>query len=177
MHAYSEFDSPCGTITAASDGSAVCGLWFEGHKYMQESLPEKSVRNDADPVLVQLKGWLDAYFAGKRPAINELPLAPVGTDFRQSVWRALREIPYGQTVSYGELAQQVASERGKASARSVGGAVGHNPISIVVPCHRVVGADGSLTGFGGGIANKVRLLEHEGVDMTRLYVPKKGTAL
>ncbi len=176
MHACTEYESPCGTLTIASDGGAVCGLWFENHKYLDESLP-KDARRGTDAVLAHLAQWLDAYFAGKRPAIDELPLAPVGTSFRQDVWRALRDIPYGQTVSYGELAQQVAAVRGKASPRSVGGAVGHNPISIVVPCHRVVGADGSLTGFGGGMANKVWLLEHEGVDMARLSVPTRGTAL
>lgn len=173
---YAEYESPCGTLTIASDGSAVCGLWFESHKYMDESLASDAERG-SDVVLSHLAQWLDAYFAGGRPAIDELPLAPVGSLFRQAVWRALRDIPYGQVVSYGELAQQVAAERGKASARSVGGAVGHNPVSIVVPCHRVVGADGSLTGFGGGMANKVWLLTHEGVDMGRLSVPTRGTAL
>lgn len=177
MHFYTEYDSPIGGLTIASDGSAVCGLWFEKHKYMKESLPEPPERNDADPVLVHLSEWLDAYFAKKRPSIGELPLAPSGSDFRKDVWMALREIPYGETVSYGELSDKIAAVRGKCSPRCVGGAVGHNPISIVVPCHRVVGANGSLTGFGGGIAVKVKLLEHEGVDMSRFFVPKKGTAL
>ena len=105
MHACTEYESPCGTLTIASDGGAVCGLWFENHKYLDESLP-KDARRGTDAVLAHLAQWLDAYFAGKRPAIDELPLAPVGTSFRQDVWRALRDIPYGQTVSYGELAQQ-----------------------------------------------------------------------
>lgn len=176
-YCFTEYESPLGTLTIAGNGEAVCGLWFEQHRYMKEALPEPPVRDDADPVLGHLAAWLDAYFAGRQPAIDELPLAPVGSDFRQCVWRALREIPYGQTVSYGELAEQVAAERGKASPRSVGGAVGHNPISIVVPCHRVVGTNGSLTGFGGGIANKVKLLEHEGLDMGKFTIPTKGTAL
>lgn len=177
MYHFTEYESPIGTLTIASDGTGVSGLWFPNHKYLFDSLSSEPVRDDDDPVLRQLASWLDAYFAKRRPAIDELPLAPEGSDFRQDVWRALREIPYGQTVSYGELAQQVAARRGKASARSVGGAVGHNPISIVVPCHRVVGANGSLTGFGGGIRAKVALLEHEGVDMSRFTIPTRGTAL
>lgn len=177
MHYFTEYASPFGTITMASDGEAVVGLWFEKHRYLYDSLDEEPVRNDDDPVLRQLAAWLDAYFAKKRPAIDELPLAPSGTDFRQDVWRALRQIPYGETVSYGELADEIRRIRGKASPRSVGGAVGHNPISIVVPCHRVVGSNGSLTGFGGGIDKKVALLTHEGVDMGRFFVPTKGTAL
>lgn len=177
MYYFTEYESPFGVITMASNGEAVSGLWFETHRYMHEYLGEDPVRNDADPVLAHLSDWLDAYFAKKKPAINELPLAPKGTDFRQDVWMALREIPYGETVSYGELAEQIKKIRGKASPRCIGGAVGHNPISIVVPCHRVVGANGSLTGFGGGIDKKVKLLTHEGVDMSKFFIPTKGTAL
>ena len=177
MHFFTEYESPFGTITMTSNGTAVTGLWYETHRYMYDSLDKEPVRDDADPVLAQLAAWLDAYFAKKRPAIDELPLAPSGTEFRQDVWRALRQIPYGETVTYGELAEEIKRIRGKASPRSIGGAVGHNPISIVVPCHRVVGADGSLTGFGGGVDKKVALLAHEGADMTKLFVPTKGTAL
>ncbi|MDO4182203.1 MAG: methylated-DNA--[protein]-cysteine S-methyltransferase [Coriobacteriia bacterium] len=176
---YTEYVAPFGTLTIASDSAreAVCGLWFPNHKYEFEGLPELPVRNDACPVLAELARWLDAYFAGKRPAIGALPLAPYGSEFRQAVWNILREIPYGETTSYGEISQQVAATRGKASPRSVGGAVGHNPISIVVPCHRVVGANRSLTGFGGGMPAKVWLLEHEGHNMSTFTVPTKGTAL
>ena len=177
MDRYTEYDSPVGMLTIASDGDAVCGLFFENHRYQDESLSADAVRADDDPVLKELAAWLDAYFAGRRPAIDELALAPRGSDFRQAVWRVLRKIPYGETTSYGEIAAEVARERGKASPRSVGGAVGHNPISIVVPCHRVVGANGSLTGFGGGIKTKVKLLEHEGIDLSRFTIPTKGTAL
>lgn len=176
MQRFTEYDSPIGQITIASDGEAICGLWFSKHKYKEQTLGSDAVHAD-DEVLRQLAAWLDAYFAKRRPAIDELSLAPVGSEFRQSVWRALCSIPYGQTASYGEIAQEVAKERGKASPRSVGGAVGHNPISIVIPCHRVVGANGSLTGYGGGMANKIALLEHEGLDMSRFTVPTKGTAL
>lgn len=177
MYYFTECDSPIGTLTIAGDGTSVSGLWFPNHKYQFDSLESEPVRKDDDPVLVQLASWLDAYFAGKRPAIDELKLAPHGSDFRQDVWMALREIPYGEVVSYGELSEQIVAKRGKASPRSIGGAVGHNPISIVVPCHRVVGANGSLTGFGGGIKTKVALLEHEGLDMSRFSVPTRGTAL
>lgn len=171
------YESLVGELTLASDGEAVCGLWIAGQKYHGASLPEAPVRNDNEPVLRELRLWLDAYFAGKRPSTEGLPLVPRGSAFRQAVWRLLLDIPYGQTVSYGELAAQLAVERGRSSARSVGGAVGHNPISIVIPCHRVVGASGSLTGYAGGLSAKVKLLELEGVDMSRLTVPKKGTAL
>lgn len=174
---FTTLESPIGELTAVGNGEAVCGLWFQKHRYMNEYLGEEPVRDDDDPVLKQLASWLDAYFAKKRPAIGELPLEAHGSEFRQAVWEALKQIPYGETVSYGEISQQIAKERGKASPRSVGGAVGHNPISIVVPCHRVVGANGSLTGFGGGIKSKVALLEHEGVDMSKMRIPTKGTAL
>lgn len=177
MQVYSEYASPIGDLTIASNGEAVVGLWFAKHRYMDEALSKDAKRADDDPVLKQLANWLDAYFANKRPAIDELPLEPAGTDFRQDVWQALRQIPYGETVTYGELAEELRRTRGNASPRSVGGAVGHNPVSIVVPCHRVVGADGSLTGFGGGIDAKVALLTHEGVDMSRFTIPTKGTAL
>lgn len=171
-----EYDSPVGRLTLASDGRAVCGLWLAGQKYHGASLPEAPVVQD-DEVLAGLRAWLDAYFAGERPQVDALALAPRGSDFRQAVWRILLEIPYGETTTYGQIAARLKAERGRASALAVGGAVGHNPISIVVPCHRVVGADGSLTGYAGGIERKVRLLEHEGVDLSRLYVPKHGTAL
>jgi methylated-DNA-[protein]-cysteine S-methyltransferase len=123
--------------------------------------------------------WLDGYFAGENPDPNALPLGPKGSDFQQAVWAELLKIPYGEVVTYGAIAKTLAKARGieRMSSQAVGGAVGRNPISIIIPCHRVVGSDGSLTGYGGGIENKVKLLEGEGVDMTKLYVPKKGTAL
>ena len=135
-------------------------------------------RDDA-PAFAEARAWLDAYFADDRPAISDVPLAPNGGEFRQIVWRILTEIPYGETTTYGEIAQEVARRRNgrKTAALAVGGAVGHNPVSIIIPCHRVVGSDGSLTGYAGGLAKKIWLLEHEGVDMSRLYVPKKGTVL
>ena len=124
------------------------------------------------------KKWLDDYFDGEQPAITELPLAPKGSEFRQAVWRLLQEIPYGQVITYGEIAKKIAAEMGRASmsSQAVGGAVGHNPISIIIPCHRVVGSNGSLTGYAGGLANKIKLLTLETVEMTDLYLPQHGTA-
>ncbi len=177
MYYYGEYDSPVGKLTIASDGAAVCGLWLEGQKYHGGTVPEVMVRNDAAGGFAELRAWLGAYFAGERPDPARVPLAPIGSEFRQAVWRKLIEIPYGELTTYGAIAQALKEERGKASALAVGGAVGHNPISIIIPCHRVVGSDGSLTGYAGGLARKTWLLEHEGVDMGSLYVPKKGTAL
>ena len=129
-------------------------------------------------ILAEAKRWLDIYFTGNQP--DFLPsLHPVGSAFRQSVWELLLQIPYGQTTTYGELARQLAKKQGldRVSAQAVGGAVGHNEISVMIPCHRVVGTNGSLTGYAGGIDKKVKLLELEHTDMTALFVPKKGTAL
>ena len=131
-------------------------------------------------VLDAAADWLDRYFAGKMPSPGELPLAPVGSSFRQEVWKLLCQIPYGQVTAYGELARKLTGtgeKTGSMSAQAVGGAVGHNPISIIIPCHRVVGTNGSLTGYAGGMEKKIRLLELEGTNMSRLFVPKKGTAL
>ena len=128
------------------------------------------------PVFEQASAWLDAYFA-KAPLPALPPLAPQGSPFRQAVWRLLLEIPYGTVTTYGALARTLRGQGISAAAQAVGGAVGHNPISILIPCHRVVGSDGSLTGYAGGVANKQFLLELEGVDMTGLYVPTRGTAL
>ena len=130
-------------------------------------------------MLQAAKRWLDRYFAGKKPEISELPLAPMGSAFQQGVWELLCEIPYGQVTTYGEIAKKMAARMGKSSmsGQAVGGAVGHNPISIIIPCPRVVGANGSLTGYAGGIKKKVKLLEHEGVDLQKFFIPKEGTAL
>ena len=179
MYFSTEYDSPVGKLTLASDGESICGLWLEGQKYHGGTIPEAMMPDDGAAAFAEMRAWLDAYFAGKRPAITDVPLAPIGSEFRQIVWRILTEIPYGEVTTYGEIAKQVAAEQGKdhTAALAVGGAVGHNPISIIIPCHRVVGADGSLTGYAGGLAKKTWLLEHEGVDMSRLYTPTKGTAL
>lgn len=179
MYYSTRYNSPVGTLTLASDGKSLCGLWLDGQKYHGATLPSMPVEDDSAKPFADARSWLDAYFAGENPPIDRVPLAPIGSDFRQRVWRILTEIPYGQTTSYGAIAKQVAQETGRAHMASlaVGGAVGHNPISIIIPCHRVVGADGSLTGYAGGLERKIALLQLEGVDMDRLYRPKTGTAL
>lgn len=175
----SHYDSPIGALLLAERDEKLVGVWMEGQKYFLGSLREETQERESSPVLRQAGLWLDRYFAGKRPAISELPLAPIGSEFRKEVWQVLCEIPYGETTTYGEISQKIAARRGleRMSAQAVGGAVGHNPISIIVPCHRVVGSNGSLTGYAGGLQKKIKLLTHEGVDMGRLFVPRKGTAL
>ena len=146
--------SPLGGITLASDGEALAGLWFDGQKHFGAGLDNAHVEKPL-PVFEQADRWLDVYFSGREPDFTPL-LRPHGTAFQKAVWAYLRTIPYGRTVTYGEIAAALAS-----SARAVGGAVGRNPISLIIPCHRVVGADGSLTGFAGGVERKTRLLTLE----------------
>ena len=170
------YDSPLGGILLAADEIGLTGLWFDGQKYFARVLPAECVEQNT-PVLSEAKRWLDIYFAGSQPDFCP-PLHPTGSLFRQSVWEMLLQIPYGQTTTYGEIARQLAKKRGLArvSAQAVGGAVGHNVISVIIPCHRVVGTNGSLTGYAGGMDRKVKLLELEHTDMTGLFVPKKSAA-
>ena len=170
------YASPLGTIFLAADNGALAGLWLEGQKYFAATLDEAAVERDDLPVFRQAAAWLDAYFA-KAPLPALPPLAPQGSPFRQAVWRLLLEIPYGTVTTYGALARTLRGQGISAAAQAVGGAVGHNPISVIIPCHRVVGSDGSLTGYAGGLDIKIALLKHEGVDMEKLYRPKRGTAL
>lgn len=155
MYKTMKYPSPVGELTLAGEGETLVGLWIEGQKHFGAGL-DLSAGGEL-PVFERAKDWLDRYFAGERPDPSELPIAPVGTAFQRAVWRRLREIPYGGLTTYGELAKGLAS-----SARAVGSAVGRNPISIIVPCHRVVGADGGLTGYAGGVERKQWLLKHEG---------------
>lgn len=175
MTSLCRYESPVGPLRLASDGQAVTGLWMEGQKYFAATL-EGAVKEESLPIFDAARTWLDAYFAGRVPPAPP-PLSPQGSPFRQAVWRLLLEIPYGQTTTYGALAQTLRDRGVRAAAQAVGGAVGHNPISILIPCHRVVGADGSLTGYAGGVNVKWRLLNLEGVDISGLYLPKRGTAL
>lgn len=170
VHTY---DSPLGSIMLASDGEHLVGLWFDQGRFFGEGLAEELIASDSLPVFMQADRWLDIYFSGKAPDFTP-PLLVRGSAFRKSVCRIMLGIPYGQTRTYGDIAAQVAVERGvsRMSAQAVGGAVGHNPISIIIPCHRVVGANGNLTGYGGGMQRKVQLLELEQADMTHLFVPK-----
>ena len=171
------YDSPLGGILLAADEFGLTGLWFDGEKYFADNLPAEHTERET-PILLEAKRWLDIYFAGKEPNFTP-PLHPIGSAFRQSVWQILLQIPYGKTTTYGEIARQLAEKQGlsRMSAQAVGGAVGHNEISIIIPCHRVVGANGSLTGYAGGIDKKTKLLKLECTDMTGFFVPKKGTAL
>ena len=160
MTHVSHYDSPLGGITLAEEGGALTGLWFDGQKHFPAHL-DGSADSGPTPALIEAMRWLDAYFSGRDPDFTPL-LAPQGTAFQRAVWDLLLTIPYGETVTYGHLADQLARRTGKpASARAVGGAVGRNPISLIVPCHRVVGADGSLTGYAGGVERKARLLALE----------------
>ena len=179
MYYSTHYTSPVGDILLVSDENSFIGLWIGEQRYMENIMPHDIIAKVDLPILQEGVAWLDDYFAGKKPKLSRLSLAPTGSEFQQQVWRILTEIPYGELTTYGKIAKEVAQRMGKArmSAQAVGGAVGHNPISIIIPCHRVVGANGSLTGYGGGIEKKIKLLEHEEVDMTRLFVPKKGTAL
>lgn len=177
MQYTARYRSPMGEILLAADGTGLTGLWFEGAKYYAGGLDPEHEEREL-PVFGDVRKWLDIYFTGKEPDFTP-PVHMTGSPFRLGVWELLRQIPYGETVTYGELAKMVAEKRGlsRMSAQAVGGAVGHNEISIIVPCHRVVGSDGSLTGYAGGVDKKERLLALEGVDMEKLFVPTKGTAL
>lgn len=171
------YDSPLGGILLAADEIGLTGLWFDGQKYFARDLPGECIDRDT-PILAEARRWLDIYFRGQEPDFLP-PLHPIGSAFRQSVWEILLRIPYGQTMTYGEIARQLAEKKelSQMSAQAVGGAVGHNGISIIIPCHRVVGTNGSLTGYAGGIDRKRRLLELEHADTRGFFVPKKGAAL
>ncbi len=177
MQYISHYPSPAGEILLAADEIGLTGLWFKGQKYFALHLDHTHTEAEI-PLFLQAKQWLDIYFSGKEPAFS-VPLHFTGTDFQKEVWEILCSIPYGQTTTYGQIAKQIASQRGlpHMSAQAVGSAVGHNPISILVPCHRVVGTNGSLTGYAGGIDTKLKLLQLEHVDVSAFSVPAEGTAL
>lgn len=155
------YESPIGRMLLAADDAGLTGLWFEGQKYFARCLDRETEEKEL-PVFAEAKRWLDIYFSGKEPDFTP-PLHFIGTDFQKEVWEILCAIPYGQTMTYGAIADQLAKKRGlsRMSAQAVGGAVGHNNLSIIVPCHRVVGSDGSLTGYAGGIERKTFLLNLE----------------
>ena len=169
------YHSPIGRLLLASKNNKLIGLWIEGQKYYLGNIKEEMQEKDKEIILLKAKKWLDRYFNGEKPEISELDLAPIGSKFAKNVWKLLCEIPYGKITTYGEIAKKM--NKNKMSAQAVGGAVGHNPISIIIPCHRVVGANGSLTGYAGGIEKKIKLLEHERVEMSNLYKPEKSTAM
>lgn len=159
------YQSFLGGITMASDGTHLIGLWFDGQKYFSDSL-QGPVQEKSLPVFKDTCRWLDTYFSGKDPGFTP-PIAMRTTPFRKQVWEIMLQIPYGRTLTYGEIADKIASKRGikKMSAQAVGGAVGHNSISLIIPCHRVIGSGGNLTGYAGGIKTKIKLLNLEGIQL------------
>jgi methylated-DNA-[protein]-cysteine S-methyltransferase len=165
-----EYKSPLGIITiCCNEDEKVVGLFFKNQKYFADNIDGKITENNNLKIFVTVKNWLDKYFAGKKPNIKEIPIKFIGNDFRKSVWKILCKIPYGKTLTYGDIAKQIAKQKNitKMSAQAIGGAVGHNPISIIVPCHRVVGKNGKLTGYAAGINKKKKLLELEQVNMVK----------
>lgn len=155
-----EYDSPIGRLTISSDGESLTGLWVENQKYFKSTL-DKEYKEKQLQIFEDVKTYLDRYFKGERPEIT-FSLKPKGSDFRQGVWQKLLNVPYGETTTYGKIAKALEAETGKrVSAQAVGGAIGHNPILILVPCHRVIGSDGSLTGYAGGLERKQYLLNLE----------------
>lgn len=175
MYYLTNYQSPVGLLTlACKEEESLAGLWIEGQKYFQRTISGETKMDHDRPIFVQARGWLDRYFAGEKPSVSELSLAPEGGEFWHLVWDCLCEIPYGQVITYGEIAKKTAEQMGKKtmSAQAVGRAVGRNPISIIIPCHRVVGKSGSLTGYSGGLEVKKTLLAHEGVDISRFFIPE-----
>lgn len=156
------YSSPLGGITLASNGTHLIGLWFDGQKYFADTL-QNPVQEESLPIFKDTCRWLDMYFSGKKPSFAP-PIQMRTTPFRKQVWEILLQIPYGHTMTYGEISDKIAKEKGikKMSAQAVGGAVGHNSISLIIPCHRVVGANGNLTGYAGGLDKKIYLLKLEG---------------
>ncbi len=177
MEYIHHYNSPLGGITLASDGEALIGLWFDEQKYFGDTLSQEYNEQNL-PVFEQTDKWLDIYFSGKAPDFTP-PLNMKTTAFRKAVWEIMLTIPFGQTMTYGQIADEIAKQKGlsKMSAQAVGGAVGHNSISLIIPCHRVVGTNGSLTGYAGGVDKKVELLTLEKADMSKFFVPTKGTTL
>ena len=166
-------DSPLGGITLTSDGVALTGLWFDGRKHFADT-PAPVREEKPLPVFDAAKRWLDVYFGGRAPGFTP-PLHILTTPFRRAVCEIMLAIPFGGTMTYGEIARILAGRTGRRmSAQAVGGAVGHNPIALIVPCHRVIGSDGSLTGYGGGLDRKMRLLAMERGDMNGVFLPERN---
>lgn len=175
MVAYDYYHSPLGDILLTCDDDCLTQLSFCIQRILPMQAANGAIRH---PVIAAAKRWLDIYFAGNIPDFTP-PLHAQGTAFQQAVWKLLMAIPYGDTTTYGALANEIAGQQGTShmSAQAIGGAVGKNPIGIIVPCHRVIGVDGNLTGYAGGLDKKIALLTLEGIDMSTLYLPKKGGAL
>lgn len=177
MQYTTTYHSPIGDILLAADTTGLTGLWFEGARYFANGLDSEHKEQNL-PIFTQTKQWLDTYFSSSIP--DEMPpIHMTGSDFRLAVWQLLLQVPYGQTITYGALARKIEQQMGipRMSAQAIGGAIAHNPICILIPCHRVIGTNGSLTGYAGGIDKKIKLLSLEKADLSGLFVPKKGTAL
>lgn len=159
MYYFCQYSSPIGMLTLASDGSSLTGLWMDGQKHFAQNHTDP-VPQPALPIFRDTFNWLDRYFAGKPVSANELPLKPQGSPFQQQVWKMLIDIPYGHTQTYGQIAKALVAPH---ASQAVGAAVGRNPISIIIPCHRVLGTGGKLTGYAGGLHRKKWLLIHEGI--------------
>ena len=156
------YQSPIGRILILTDATALLGLWLEGQKYYGAGYDLEQVKQEETEVSQRVSAWLDAYFKGENPRTDEIPLAPQVTEFRSKVLTVLQKIPYGETATYSDILRELQAEYGEiGSARAVGGAIGHNPISLLIPCHRIVGSDGKLTGYAGGLDKKAYLLKLE----------------
>lgn len=177
MEYSNQYNSPFGRMTMASDGESLIGLWFDGQKHFGSTLTEEYTQKEL-PVFKQTVKWLNIYFSGKAPDFTP-PLNMKTTAFRKDVWEIMLTIPFGKTMTYKEIAHKIAKQKGltKISAQAVGGAVGHNAISLIIPCHRVVGTNGSLTGYAGGIQTKMKLLKLEKTDISGLFIPERETSL
>lgn len=162
-----EYSSPLGKLTICAKNNHLVGLWIEGQKYFANTVNVEMISEDSLEIFKKTKKWLDEYFKGNRPNTKYLNLSPIGNEFRQSVWKILCKIPYGEVTTYGDIAKELAKQKGieRMSAQAVGGAVGHNPISIIIPCHRVIGKNGKLTGYAGGLDKKIKLLKIEGINL------------
>lgn len=175
MIIFSHYSSFLGDLLLAVKEDKLIGLWIEGQKYYLANFQEEMKEDNQNEMIVKTKKWLDKYFKGEKPSIKDLDYYFIGTDFQKQVWKILQTIPYGTVVTYKDIALELAKQKGikSMSSQAVGGAVGHNPISIIIPCHRVIGSNKSLTGYAGGIDKKLKLLELEKVDVSSFMIPKK----
>lgn len=176
MEYKSLYKSPIGTIILTSDSKYLTGLWFDTTRFKKLRIVKKNDINDDLPIFKKTKDWLDSYFNGQKPDPSLIPLKLEGTSFRLKVWNILKKIPYGTTTTYKEISQKLCQENNlsRMSAQAVGNAIGHNPISIIIPCHRVISKDGNITGYGGGITKKIKLLKLEKIDSKTFYCQPKS---
>lgn len=172
MQCISTYQSPLGELLLAGDEKGLTGLWFSGDRFYGSNKEKDLPEENELPVFAEARHWLDIYFSGREPDfLPELHIS--GSPFQIKVWKILRTIPYGETVTYGDIAKKLTPKNGKMSAQAVGGAVGHNKISLIIPCHRVVGAKGNLIGYAGGLDKKIALLCLEGLNMNNFYLPSR----